>query len=176
MGKNILLFDFGKPIYEPGFIKFGDLNSFYYIIHHHSFLNPSYTTELSDRVTTWLLNDQIQCNSILLVYALPTFLKNPYKPCMVLVKMNSLHLAVWDQNQIKILFLCQDNRKERSKALSLRPFVDMPNLLLMTDTKFQGPKPQCNEIFDEGVEETFFIESKQSWIWPLMKTQLPKIM
>lgn len=150
-GKYIT-FWLGKPIYKTGFIKVRDLSSFHNILYHHSFLIPSYTTDLNELVTAWLLNDRLQCNSILLIYGLPTFLKNPYKPCVVLVKINMLHLVVWGQNQIKILCLCQNNR-ERSKVLSLRALVEMLNTLLVVDIQFQGPKPKCSEISDEREEE-----------------------
>lgn len=81
-GEKLLLFNFGLPIYQSGFIKVWDLSSFHNILHHRSVLNPSYKTDLNDLVTTWLLSNQLQCNSILLAYELPTFLKNIYKSCI----------------------------------------------------------------------------------------------
>lgn len=80
--EKLLLFCFGLPIYQSGFIKVWDLSVFHNILHHHSVLNPSNETTLNDLVTTWLLSDQLQCNSTLLADGLPKYLKNIYRSCL----------------------------------------------------------------------------------------------
>lgn len=157
VGGKLLLFYVGLPIYQSGFIKVWDLSSFHNILHHRSVLNPSYKTDLNDLVTTWLLSDQLQCNSILLAYELPTFLKNVYKSCIGACENKTC--SSWllrDQSQIK-MFLCQDNRKERNKASSLTAFVEMLKLLLMGDIQFQVSKTNCSKTPDEGEEGIFLL-------------------
>lgn len=79
VGEKLLLLYFGLPIYQSGFIKVWDLSFFHSTLHHHSLLNPSYKSDLSDLITAWLLSDQLQCSSRLLASELPTFLENVYE-------------------------------------------------------------------------------------------------
>lgn len=48
------------------------------------------------------------------------------------------------------MFLCQEKRKERSKSLCLRIFIEMLKLLLMGDIYFQVCKTNSSKILNEG--------------------------
>lgn len=170
-GKSYYFFCLRLPVYHSGFTKVWDLSIFYNILYHRFVLNPSYKTDLNDLITKWLLSDQLQCNSILLVCELPTLLKNVYKYCLGACENRYAFVSSFEIRVKSKCFLPgqQKKKKKKSKLLSLRTFVEMLKLLLMGDIQFQVSKTNFSAISNE---ETFFLmESKQSSIWPLMKTQ-----
>lgn len=167
--EKLLLFNFGLPIYQSGFIKIWDLSIFYDIPHHRSVLNPSHKTDLNDLVTTWLLSDQLQCNCMLLAYELPTFLKNVYNYCLGAYK--NRHAPV-SSSEIRVKSKCFFARKKKRSPCVWESLLRCWNSYWWMIYNFRCVKQTVVKYL---MKELFLMEFKQYWIWPLMKTQGCKI-